>query len=296
VFGDVPDIKLGRSVINALAFEPGSFGPTIISGRRPQGPDEIALGARAVRHFHTRIGQMITITPLDPSDDQPVGPPVPLRIVGTTITPDFFFTQVSGGYNAAVSEDFPRKYAPKGTDLHTSAFVRFAPGVSVEDGVERINAAAPGGSAFVTRRAESSDLTNLERISSLPNVLAGLLALVAAGTLAHTLLSSVRRRRRDVAVLRALGFVRGQVRMTIVWQATTIILLSVAIGLPIGAVAGRWGWRVFVDQLGYFPLPIVPMVSVLLTIPIAIALANIIASIPARAAARVQPAVALRAE
>jgi hypothetical protein len=84
--------------------------------------------------------------------------------------------------------------------------------------------------------------------------------------------------------------------MMVVWQATTIIVISVAIGLPIGAVAGRWGWRVFIEQLGYFPQPIVPMFSVLLTIPIAIALANIIASIPARAAARTEPAVVLRAE
>ena len=296
VFGDVPDIKVGGLVINALAFDEGPFGPTIISGRRPQGPDEIALGSRVLRRFHSAIGKTIEITPLDPNNDQPVGPAIAVRIVGTTITPDFFFSQTSGGYNAAVSERFVRKHAPKRADLLTNAYVRFAPGVSLEEGVEKINAAAPGGSAFVTRRAESSDLTNLQRLSSLPNVLAGVLALIAAGTLAHTLLSSVRRRRRDVAVLRALGFVRGQVRMTIAWQATTLILVSIAIGLPLGAVAGRWGWRLFVDQLGYFPLPIVPMLSVLLTIPIAAAVANIIASIPARAAARTEPAVVLRAE
>jgi ABC-type lipoprotein release transport system permease subunit len=73
-------------------------------------------------------------------------------------------------------------------------------------------------------------------------------------------------------------------------------LIALAVGIPLGAIAGRWGWRVFVNTLGFVPQPIVPMLAVLLTIPIALLLANAIASIPARAAARTQPAAALRAE
>ena len=127
-------------------------------------------------------------------------------------------------------------------------------------------------------------------------MLAGLLGLVAAGTLIHTLVSSVRRRRRDLAVLRALGFVRSQVGLTIVWQATTIVVIALAVGLPLGVVAARLGWRAFVDQLGYVPNPVIPLLAVLLTIPVAILLSNLIAGIPARAAARMRPAEALREE
>jgi len=175
------------------------------------------------------------------------------------------------------------------------AFLRFARGVSLDRGIARIKALG-GPGAFILQRSQSKDLTNLNGLSNLPNVGAGLLALVAAGTLTHTLVTTVRRRRRDFAILRALGFVRRQVGLTLIWQTTTITAVSLAIGLPLGAIAGRVGWRLFVARLGYVPLSIVPLLEVLLTIPVAIVLANVIASIPARSAARAQPAVALRAE
>jgi ABC-type antimicrobial peptide transport system permease subunit len=295
VYGDVPDIKMGGITINGLAFEPGPFGPTIISGRMPDGANEVALGLKMIKRLHSAVGKTVQLIPLDPNTDEPAGGPISVRIVGSTITPQFFFSQAGPGNSAVFSEEFVRAHAPPGFPLHTSAYVRFTRGVSVAQGVARINAATPGG-AFVIRRSQSSDLTNLQRISGLPSILAALLALVAAGTLAHTLISSVRRRRSELATLRALGFLRRQVRITVAWQATTIIVISLAVGLPVGAVAGRWGWRVFIDQLGYVPQPIVPLLSILLAIPVAVVVANLIASIPARAAARIQPAVALRAE
>jgi putative ABC transport system permease protein len=114
--------------------------------------------------------------------------------------------------------------------------------------------------------------------------------------LVHTLVSSVRRRRRDLAILRALGFVRSQVSLTVAWQATTIVVIALVVGLPLGAVAGRLAWRFFVDQLGFVPLTVVPLTVVLAAIPAVVVLANVIATLPARAAARTEPAVVLRTE
>ena len=71
-------------------------------------------------------------------------------------------------------------------------------------------------------------------------MLAGLLALLAAAALAHLLVTSVRRRRRDLAILKSLGFVRGQVSAAVAWQATTVALLALAVGLPLGVALGRW--------------------------------------------------------
>ena len=84
--------------------------------------------------------------------------------------------------------------------------------------------------------------------------------------------------------------------MTVAWQATTIAFISIVIGLPLGAIAGRLAWRFFVNQLGYVPITIIPLLGVVIAIPAVIALANLIASIPARTAARMQPAVVLRTE
>jgi predicted lysophospholipase L1 biosynthesis ABC-type transport system permease subunit len=120
--------------------------------------------------------------------------------------------------------------------------------------------------------------------------------LIALGTLAHTLVSSTRSRRHDLAILKTLGFVRRQVRHAIAWQATMIAAIALLIGLPTGVAAGRWAWRVFAAQLGVLPEPAAPLITILIAIPAALALANLVAAAPGRAAARAQPATILRSE
>jgi hypothetical protein len=83
---------------------------------------------------------------------------------------------------------------------------------------------------------------------------------------------------------------------TVAWQATTLTLFALAAGLPLGAAAGRWSWNVFAGELGIVPEPTVPVLAVLLIIPLALIVANGVATLPARAAARTRPALVLRSE
>ena len=76
---------------------------------------------------------------------------------------------------------------------------------------------------------------------------------------------------------------------------TETITFALAIGLPLGIGAGRWAWNLFAARIGVVPEPVVPSV-LLLVIPATLALANLIALAPGRAAARIRPAVVLRAE
>ena len=289
-------------LMSGYSFAPGPFGPSIATGRAPSTPDEIAFNVKALRALHVTVGSIMPVTIVDPSTNQPILTKS-MHIVGEAVTPQIFFTQFTGGYSGVVSQTLIDSIAvalKRTQDIRLggdSVYIRFRPGLSVDAGIEKIRGILPPDTqGFLFKRASTSDLANLNHVASLPNALGALLALVAAGTLAHTLISSVRRRRRDLAVLRALGFVRRQVAMTVAWQATTIGLISLAIGLPLGAILGRVAWRAFVNQLGYVPITIIPLVATLLAIPAALVLANIIASIPARAAARTEPAVVLRAE
>jgi ABC-type antimicrobial peptide transport system permease subunit len=127
-------------------------------------------------------------------------------------------------------------------------------------------------------------------------LLAGVLGLAAAAAVAHLLVTSVRRRRRDLAILKTLGFVRRQVSATVAWQATTVVVIALAVGLPLGIAAGRWTWTFFADQLGVVPVPVIALVSVLLAIPAVIVAGNLIAAVPGRLAARTRPAEILRSE
>ena len=130
----------------------------------------------------------------------------------------------------------------------------------------------------------------------MPLVLSALVVAIAAAALAHTLLMAIRRRRRDLAVLKTLGFDRRQVLATVAWQATTFAAVALALGLPLGIAAGRWTWNLVADELGVVPEPVTPVPLILLVIPAAVVLANLVAVVPARVAATTRPALVLRAE
>jgi ABC-type antimicrobial peptide transport system permease subunit len=119
---------------------------------------------------------------------------------------------------------------------------------------------------------------------------------LAVGTLAHVLLTGVRRRRADLALLKTLGFTRRQVLGTVAWEASALAAVAALIGLPLGVIAGRLAWAVFANQAGVSPAATVPLLTVLLVVPVTLLLANLIAAWPGWQAARLRPAVVLRAE
>jgi ABC-type antimicrobial peptide transport system permease subunit len=122
------------------------------------------------------------------------------------------------------------------------------------------------------------------------------LSLFGAATLVHLLMVSVNRRRAETGLLKVLGFVRRQVAAVISWQATAIILVGVAVGVPLGIAAGKVAWRLFATNFGVVPVEVVQAVPLLLLAAAALTAANLLAVLPALHAARSRPADLLRAE
>jgi predicted lysophospholipase L1 biosynthesis ABC-type transport system permease subunit len=141
-----------------------------------------------------------------------------------------------------------------------------------------------------------SDIVSYERVRNTPLLLAGLLALLAVATVAHALVTAVRRRRRDLAMLKTLGFTRRQVSASVAWQATTIGVVALVIGVPIGVIVGRWAWTTLAADLGTVAEPIVPLLALLATVPLVLLVANAVAFVPGRIAAGLRPAAALRSD
>jgi len=129
-----------------------------------------------------------------------------------------------------------------------------------------------------------------------PLLLAGVLALLAIATVAHALVTAVRRRRRDLALLKTLGFTRRQVSAAVAWQATMLGVLALVIGIPIGVIVGRWAWTALADDLGTVAEPIAPVLALVLAVPLVLLIANAVAYVPGRIAARLRPAAVLRSE
>ncbi len=96
-------------------------------------------------------------------------------------------------------------------------------------------------------------------------------------------------------MFKTLGFARRQVAATSVWQATTMALLALVIGIPVGLAVSALVWRAFAEALGIAPGGIVPAAA-FLAIPVVLARAAVVAVVPALLAARTRAATVLRSE
>jgi hypothetical protein len=171
--------------------------------------------------------------------------------------------------------------------------IELKPGVSVSRELASLTPRLPPG-ATSDPPNPGATLAALLPVKALPVLMALLLALAGAATLSHTLLTSIRRRRRDLAILKTLGFGRRQVTAAIAWQATTMATLALLIGIPVGIAAGRLVWTVFASALGVVPEPVVALGAVLLLVPAVLIVGILIAVVPARSASRTRPVVMLR--
>jgi ABC-type lipoprotein release transport system permease subunit len=111
---------------------------------------------------------------------------------------------------------------------------------------------------------------------------------------AAALVSSVLRRRRDLAVLKALGFSRRELSASVAWQSNAIAVIALLLGVPLGIVGGDLSWRWFAGQLGVPPHPAISGVGLAAVVEVTLVLANVVALIPARLAARTRAAALLR--
>ena len=150
-----------------------------------------------------------------------------------------------------------------------------------------------GGVVGALRPAEIADSRS---ISATPALLAAVLAAGAIGALVLTLVASVRQRRRQFALLKALGFTQGQIATSVAWQSSVAAVIGVVLGVPLGIALGRWLWTLFADGISAVPHPTVPVLSVALVALAAIVFANLVALIPGRVAARTRTSLLLRSE
>ena len=141
-----------------------------------------------------------------------------------------------------------------------------------------------------------AEIVNYQSTGDTPGILAAGLAAGAVVALAITLAASVRRRRRDLALLKTFGFTRRQLAVTVAWQASAAAIIGVVVGVPVGIALGRWLWDLFAREIYAVAEPSVPVLQVVLVAIAALVLANLVAAVPGRMAARTPTALVLRAE
>jgi predicted lysophospholipase L1 biosynthesis ABC-type transport system permease subunit len=139
-----------------------------------------------------------------------------------------------------------------------------------------------------------SSLINFGEAVNFPLIFGAMLAVFGAATLAHLLVVSVSRRRREIGLLKVLGFVKRQVASTVAWQATTLALAGIAVGVPLGLAIGQVLWRAFARNLGVIPVAVVPPGLIVVLVAGIIVAANLLAAGPGLIATRSRTARLLR--
>jgi ABC-type lipoprotein release transport system permease subunit len=261
---------------------PISFG--LLSGRAPRTVDEVAIGPATARDLHVKVGDTVQL-----GDKR-----VPASIVGEALFPSDVHAEFDEGI--WLRPERLDQLVPPDPTMHGRAIaIRLPAGAKGARVQAALQSALPAGTS-VSTAAVPVELANLRNVRTLPVVLAGFLALLAVGALSHVLFSSARRRRRDFAILRALGLDRRRARLILNSQATAIGLVGLVIGVPLGIVLGRLLWRLVTDRVPLTNVAPFAVIGVVLIVPITILVANALALWPGERVARLHPAEILRDE
>jgi putative ABC transport system permease protein len=270
----------------------GSLAAVALSGGPPRGADDIVLGQHTLRALGVRVGQTVSVALAGLSRH------VPFVVTGTAVFPAVGDT-TELGTGAELTVAGLLRVPPPGMSAppYNGVMLTFRPGVPAQQGLGALTTRIERlGPYAISGPSTPADLVNFGQLQDLPLLLGLALGLLALLTITHLLLTSVRRQRRDLAVLRVLGFTGGQVRATVSWMAVTLAAVALAIGIPVGLLCGSQAWRFFAGQLGISDVTRTPVLSFVLLAVAGLALAVAIASVPGISASRIRPADALRAE
>jgi predicted lysophospholipase L1 biosynthesis ABC-type transport system permease subunit len=250
-----------------------------LSGRPPATADEISLGPQTADALHVHAGDSVKVGART------------LHVSGITFVPE----DAHNGYADGAWLTGPG-FAVQQPDLNDDKYHRvlfsLAPGVSLPTATRDLGEFGK----HIEHAPAPEEVEELRNVRVQPLLLGGFLLLLALGAVGHALATAVRRRRHDMAVLRALGMTRRQSRLTVAAQASVIAAVGVTFGLPLGLAAGRTGWRVLADATPVLYIAPIAVLVMVIAVPAALAVANLLAAVPARRAARVRIGETLRTE
>jgi hypothetical protein len=220
------DLEVEGHSVRATSFRAISgdpIEPTVVEGRAPVSAHEVGLGVQPLRALHRRIGDVVEVRRGTRMER--------LTIVGTVVLPTL-------GAHRSPWLTAPRS-PPRGSRRSTTRACSrvasppsFRPGASIADLAFRLAPSSELGRPSAPR--PPVEVQRVRQVRAFPLALGALVAVLGLAAVAHALLTGVRRRRRELALLVALGFTRRQVRGAVAWQASTLAAVGLLVGAEIG--------------------------------------------------------------
>jgi ABC-type antimicrobial peptide transport system permease subunit len=280
----------GRSQVNGLDVSlagldtiSGGVGPRTVEGRAVRSTGEIALGTITAARLHLHLGERVTVVQNGRTRE--------VTFVGTVLLNSGISPTMQIGDGGVVSIDQVRELSPGQPVTFLLATVK--PGVSIDDTIHDLEA---DWGRNVARPVRAGDVVNLERVQGIPQSLGAGLAVAATVFFAVALVVSVRERRFDLGILRAIGATRRQVALALTWQAVWLYGAAAIVAVPLGVAAGRVLWQRIADDMGVLAGPVVPAGRVALVALAGLVVVAAVVLVPARSATRESPSAALRTE
>jgi hypothetical protein len=300
-FGNLQIDGLTVPVLGATPNE--VVGPPVLSGHGYQGTGQIVLGAETLGQLHRQVGDTVEV-------GYGNARPTALRIVGTETMPAIGVSGVAGHLSMGIGAEVDYHLIPASVRNSfgnvpagpNSVFVRLKPGAnaaSARRGLSHIATELTLPTNYgvtVVAVQHPAEIVNYRSMGATPAILGLALASGAIVALGLTLVASVRRRRRELAMLKTIGLTGRQLAQSVAWQAGVAVGAGIIVGLPLGIVAGRSLWTLFADQIYAVPEPEVPVAWMGAIGAAALLLGLLVAAVPGRIAARTPTALLLRAE
>jgi hypothetical protein len=286
-------VIVGTAVRGQLLF-------STVSGHLPTGAGQIGLGATTMRQIGAHVGSVVDFSTKFGA--------VPLRVVAEVSFPVLLAGSVSLGNGALLSvAGFLAAECPPNR-LHAVCLQKVSESLNTGGGAlmvsvvpgplgqQDVNRYLTNYQSIATAPSTPLSLINFGEAVDFPLIFGLILAVSGAATLAHMLVVSVARRRREIGLLKVLGFANSQVGSVVAWQATTLAGIGIIVGAPLGVVAGRAVWAAYARNLGAVPVSVVPIWFLVALLTGVVVVANLIAIAPALVATRSKPKELLRAQ
>lgn len=278
----------GESAIEAHAWSSASLTPYRISdGRTPHGADEVVVDAGLAARTELGAGIELAHGRVDHA----------YRVVG--IATSAARDQPSRAAHVFLADDAATAFSPHGRSSDVvGVFAR--PGVAPDDLAAQIHAGVPGVATYTGEDRGAAEFLDAgaARVTlvSIGSSFAGTAILIALFVVASTLSLSIQRRRRDFALLRAVGSTPGQIHRIV---AQEILLVSGA-----GAVAGVIPGFLLAGAMrfGFAQAGVIPedfaltygAVPALVAVVAMVTASQLAAAVAARRPARISPVEALQ--
>jgi hypothetical protein len=289
----------GQRDLPIIGATPGAaVGPPVLSGHGLEAVNQIVLGESTMAALHVHLNQTVEIGSGNRRSSR-------LVVVGTATMPaimgpgmgvgaivDYRLIPASVRNAQGNTIPGPQVYLIRTKGGDPAVVLDSLEGVSTT--VNTNDSDGPAGG--VTGVLRPTQIVNSGSIETIPTVLGAGLAVGAVVALGITLVASVRRRRRDLALMKTLGLSGRQLATVVAWQSTVAVLIGTLVGVPTGIVVGRVLWDLFARGLHAVPSPSVPALTIGLIAVGALVLANLVAALPGRIAARTPTGLLLRDE